>query len=293
MRRFRSIAGSIKRRLFKNGNRKAISAFKSGIWQTDQISDAFVKGSDASEVMLAEIMDREVNVYFLDHCGPEDRVLDIGCGHGIVSEYLASHGITVTAIDISDRLLDQFRQRVEGRNLPLTILKGDAYNIPAADKSFSKVVARMFLPHFPDWPKVLGEIARVTMPGGRIMVHFPSKENSLTATSLGDKDCRFATDPDTGDPWTYYAETDEKELIALSRKLGLKLVSRVPVSFFAHNRIIGRQLGQQMYDRYQDELAERLKDEKVRDFVVWFDSTFTANAGPGLSHIAIVTFEKR
>lgn len=290
MKSIRALAGKIKRRIFRKTNE--IRAFKSEIWQTDKISEAFIKGSDSSQVMIADVMDREVNVFFLKHCVVGDKVLDIGCGHGIVSEFIASHGIDVTAIDISDKLLDEFRARVAGRNLPLTILKADAYNIPYPANSFDKVVARMFLPHFRDWPVVLKEMARVTKPGGRLLVHFPSKENTILAEEVGSRDCTFATNPDTTDGWTFYAETDSKELSRVTRSIGLKVTSRTPLSFFVHNRLIGRQIGSEDYRRYQDELSERLKDDKVREFVVWFDNIVTANASPAFSHFAIITFEK-
>jgi 2-polyprenyl-3-methyl-5-hydroxy-6-metoxy-1,4-benzoquinol methylase len=293
LRQVRLFARRIKSQVRSGTTSRAIVEFKSDIWQTREGSDWFIKGSDANEVALADVMNREVNVFFLNQCNQADNVLDIGSGHGIVSEFLARHGINVTAMDTSDRFLEEFRERVAGMDLPLTITHGDAYDIPTADASFDKVVARMFLPHFPNWSLILKELARVTVPGGLIMIHFPSRENGLTGARLGDKDCRFATDPDTEDPWTFYAETDERELLDVSRKLNLRIVSRVPICFFADNRIIGHQIGQEHFDRYQSELAERLKDPAVKDFVVWFDEMFTANAAPALSHFAIVTFEKR
>jgi SAM-dependent methyltransferase len=198
----------------------------------------------------------------------------------------------VTAIDISDTLLDRFRARVEGKNLPLAILKADAHDIPATDASFDTVVARMFLPHFPDWPKLLREIARVTKPGGQILVHFPSKENKEAALRIGGKASEFSTDPDTNDPWSYYSEANARDLSAAAERLGLRVIERVPVSFFAHNRIIGHQIGKEAYDRYQSELPDQLADERVREFVVWFDMAVTANAGPAFSYFSVVAFAK-
>jgi ubiquinone/menaquinone biosynthesis C-methylase UbiE len=293
MKKLRAFAGKLKRNLFKTNNEKEIVAFKKNIWQTDEISQAFINGSDATSVTIADIMDRQVNVFFLKNCEQSDKVLDIGCGHGIVSEFLAAHNINVTAIDISEKLLDQFKNRIAGKNLPITIMQGDAYKVPCADNSFNKVVARMFLPHFPDWPKVLKEMTRVTKPGGQILVHFPSKENTVLAKRLGIQDCNFESNSLTQDPWIYYAETDQKELSKVSHSLGLKLVSRTPLCFFASNRIIGHQIGQKLYDQYQQELFEKLKDDKVKDFVIWFDNLFTANASPDFSRNCIITFEKK
>ena len=87
-------------------------------------------------------------------------------GHGIVSEFIATHGINVVAFDISEILLDEFKKRIEGKNLPIEIRRGDAYAIPFSDNEFDTVVARMFLPHFPDCLLCL-EMARVTKKGGQ------------------------------------------------------------------------------------------------------------------------------
>jgi ubiquinone/menaquinone biosynthesis C-methylase UbiE len=287
-----SLLKRLDRALFGRRRDRAIRDFKVGIWQTAEVSEAFVRGSDGASVAVADVMDREVNAYFLEQCQPTHAVLDIGCGHGIVSEYLARHGINVTAMDISETLLDRLRQRVAGLELPLTITKGDAYNIPAATDYFDRVVARMFLPHFPDWPTVLKEMARVTKPGGRVLVHFPSKENAEAGHRLGERSVGFSTDPDTTDPWTFYAEADQHELTVVADRCGLRVVDRVPVSFFLHNRLIGYQIGQEAYDSYQNELPEKLSDERVRDFVVWFDNIVTAKAGPAFSYFSIVAFEK-
>jgi ubiquinone/menaquinone biosynthesis C-methylase UbiE len=291
--RQRSVLSGLKGSLLRSRRDAAVREFKTSIWQTAEISESFVRGSEASSVALADVMDREVNAYFLNQCKLSDKVLDIGCGHGIVSEYLASHGIHVTAVDVSEALLDRFRERVSGANLPLTIVQGDAYNIPAAESSFDKVVARMFLPHFPDWPTVLAEMSRVTKAGGKILVHFPSKENRVVAQRLGTHEISFSTNPDTRDPWTFYADANERELVNVASRLRLDVIERRPVSFFAHNRLIGHQIGQDAYDRYQEELTEKLADERVRDFVVWFDGAVTAKAGAAFSYFSVVAFEKR
>ena len=277
----------------RGSNDKAkIVKFKKDIWQTEKLSKAFIKGSDAEQTSLAAVMDREVNAFFLGNCLVTDKVLDIGCGHGIVSEYLASNGINTTAIDISEALLDEFKKRIEGKALPINIIRGDAYNIPCDNNVFDIVVARMFLPHFPDWPLVLKEMARVTRLGGKILVHFVSKENSDLAVQIGREECKFESSPVTNNPWEFYAETDSVELRKVSKNLGLKVTKRTPVSFFSSNRAIGRQLGQELYDQYQKELSEKLKDENVMEFIVWFDRLVTYNCEPAFSYFNIITFEK-
>ena len=283
----------VKNYLQRSKNKKTIIEFKKDIWQTDEISKAFIKGSDSENVIAAAMMDKEVNEFFLAHCKPADAVLDIGCGHGIVSEYLAQNGIAVTAADISEKLLDEFRTRIEGKNLPVEIVRADAYKQPFADNRFDVVVARMFLPHFPDWPVVLKEMTRVTKPGGRLLVHFCSAENVALGKKIGQHECTFGTTPDTINPWLYYADADDKELKRVAAATGLQMVSRTPISFFLGNRLFGYQLGTEAYNAYTKDLEGFLKDERVKEFVRWFDKNITSQFAPVMTYLNIITFVKK
>lgn len=283
---------SLKRLLRFAHNKKEVIRFKKEIWQTNEVSASFIKNTDGASVVAADLMDKEVNEYFLAECNKGDKVLDIGCGHGIVSVFLAEHGIHVTAVDISDKLLAELRSRISGRDIPVDIRQGDAYNIPCAENYFDVVVARMFLPHFPDWPVVLKEMARVTKKGGKIVVHFSSKENTQIGKQLKQAECRFASSPDVSDPWSFYAETDNAELKQVAATINLELVKRSPVSFFLHNRIIGYQLGTEEFNKYMERAQEYFKEEKVKEFVLWFDKEIISRCAPALSHFNIITFKK-
>jgi ubiquinone/menaquinone biosynthesis C-methylase UbiE len=289
----RQLLGKVKRKMFNlfRNKEEAVIRFKKGIWQTDEISNAFIKGSDAS-VASADMMDKEVNEFFLAHCLPTDKVLDIGCGHGIVSEFLSTNGIAVTAIDISEKMLHEFRERIRTQKLQIDIKQCDAYDLPFINEEFDVVVARMFLPHFPDWPTVLSEMVRVTKKGGKLLVHFPSKENADLAENLKIRDCRFDSSTDTANPWRFYAETDDNELNKVCQITGLTVVNRAPVSFFVDNRILGYQLGQKKYDDYMEKVEEYFKDEKVKNFALWFDKEIIAYCHPSLSYYNIITFRK-
>ncbi len=278
--------------IFNKKSKREIITYKKEIWQTDDVSQSFVKGTDEKNVLSAHLLNLEVNKYFLANCKPNDRVLDIGCGHGIVSEYLAENGISTTSVDISNKLLEEFRKRIQNKNLPVTIKQGDAYNLPFFDNEFDVVVARMFLPHFPDWPVVLKEIARVTKKGGRLLIHFASKENTVIGGKIGKMNCRFASDTNYFNPGTYYAETDDKELNKVCKKIGLKVLKRTPVSFFMQNRIFGFQLGTEKHNNYMHKLEEYLKNENIRNFVIWFGKEVIENCSPALSHSNIIIFLK-
>ena len=251
--------------------RAAIREFKTNLWQSEAGAEFFIKGSDAGNMGPAAVMDAVLNQYFLEYCPSGTRVLDLGCGHGIVSRFLARNGCVVTACDVSEVLLKVLAETSEGPNIQ--IRKGDAHAIPAADAEFDVIVARMFLGHFPDWPDILGEMTRCCRPGGKLVIHFSSKENSDFGLRYGGLDCQFATSPDPSAVGTFWTEADAQDLDKVCRKLGLTLQKRSPCSLFLHNRLIGHSLGTRRYAAYQTEAEEFFKDPKVQEFVVWFEKT--------------------
>lgn len=101
--------------------------------------------------------------------GPGDRVLDVGCGTGAWLEAFADGGARCSGIDASPAMLEVARKRL-GDNADLTL--GDAAQMPYPDGAFTVVAASMFLHELPSdlRSRILGEIARVLAPEGRVVV---------------------------------------------------------------------------------------------------------------------------
>lgn len=93
-----------------------------------------------------------------------DRVLEVGCGEGIVAVFMAKMGISVTAIDISPANLLAAKElaRKEGIEDKIIFMEGDVENIPFNDNSFDVVIADNVLEHLPDFKRGLKEVKRVT-----------------------------------------------------------------------------------------------------------------------------------
>lgn len=101
--------------------------------------------------------------------GRAARVLDVGCGAGFLSNYLAGVGLNVTGLDASQASLDvAARHDITGK---ATYLLGDALRLPFDDASFDVVCAMDFLEHVEDPAAVVAEVARVLRPGGTFFFH--------------------------------------------------------------------------------------------------------------------------
>ena len=103
--------------------------------------------------------------------------LDVGCGPGIVVEALRQAGAEMIGVDLTPEMLRQ--AKLEGRGLPGTetakgkgaaFVQAEVERLPFADARFDFVVCRNTFHHLLDPRRVLVEMARVTRPGGRVVV---------------------------------------------------------------------------------------------------------------------------
>jgi ubiquinone/menaquinone biosynthesis C-methylase UbiE len=95
------------------------------------------------------------------------RVLDVGCGTGILADRLVQElGVAVTGCDWSAAMIG----RAAHRNPAVGCIRGDATRLPAGDATFDAVVATEAFHWFPDQPAALAEFRRVLVPGGVLLV---------------------------------------------------------------------------------------------------------------------------
>lgn len=107
----------------------------------------------------------------MSQAAPEDTVLDVACGPGIVACEFARTCRQVTGIDITPAMIEQARQRQKEQGLAnLAWQVGDVLPLPFANGSFSLVITRYSFHHFLDPKRVLDEMIRVCRPGGRVLV---------------------------------------------------------------------------------------------------------------------------
>ena len=103
--------------------------------------------------------------------GPQDTVLDVACGPGLMACAFAKVARHVTGIDLTPAMIEQAKVMQQADGLTnLTWHVGDVQPLPFADGSFSLVFTRYSFHHFLDPKTVLAELVRVCSPGGRVVV---------------------------------------------------------------------------------------------------------------------------
>ena len=102
---------------------------------------------------------------------PDDTMLDVACGGGIVVCAFAPHLRQATGIDMTPAMLDRARRLAAEKCIAnVTWQQGDVSSLPWPDGFFTIVVSRFAVHHFPDPSAVLREMVRVCAPGGCIVV---------------------------------------------------------------------------------------------------------------------------
>lgn len=141
-----------------------------------------------------------------------DRVLDIACGNGQLSRWMAARGAFVTAIDVSGRMIEIAKSRGEPSGGSIEYHAMDASD-PAAFRSFGrgafdKAVCNMAIMDMPDIGPLSAHMPRLLKRGGRFVfsvthpcfntsdmrkVAIESEENGLFEETFGIQIHRYLT----------------------------------------------------------------------------------------------------
>lgn len=94
------------------------------------------------------------------------RVLDVGCGGGILAESFAREGALVTGVDLSHPSLSAARRHSKSSGLAIDYADSAGERLPFLDSSFDMVVSADFLEHVSSLDRVIQECSRVLKPSG-------------------------------------------------------------------------------------------------------------------------------
>jgi ubiquinone/menaquinone biosynthesis C-methylase UbiE len=105
---------------------------------------------------------------FLEFAGVRSgqRLLDVGCGTGVITAAAAELGATAVGIDPSEPYVAFARNQSPHPNASFEL--GDAHRIGYPDGSFDAAVSTLALDVIPDPEKIAQEMRRVTRPGGTV-----------------------------------------------------------------------------------------------------------------------------
>ncbi|MEV1333010.1 class I SAM-dependent methyltransferase [Micromonospora costi] len=109
-------------------------------------------------------------------------VVDVGCGTGralpALRDAVGPHG-TVVGLDVTPQMLAV--ARAAARRAGAHLVLGDSRRLPLPDGSVDAVFAAGLLTHLPDPEAGLRELARITRPGGTLVLFHPSGRAALAA----------------------------------------------------------------------------------------------------------------
>ena len=101
----------------------------------------------------------------------DKRVIDIGCGGGLLSEGMAALGAQVTGIDLSEKALSVARLHLyeSGHVIDYRLISAEAMAAEAPG-SFDHVTCLEMLEHVPDPASTVAACARLVKPGGQVFL---------------------------------------------------------------------------------------------------------------------------
>lgn len=138
---------------------------------------------------------------------PDERVLDLACGHGRIANRLAARGLRVTGLDASTFFLDQARADATDLGVDVDYRHGDMRTLPWT-RHFDAVVNWFTsFGYFDDDGNrtVLAEVARALRPGGRFLLelnHYPWLLRNFRPAIVQERDGDLLVDRNEIDPVT-------------------------------------------------------------------------------------------
>lgn len=131
---------------------------------------------------------------------PGERILDLGCGDGVLTAQIAASGATVVGIDASPEMIAAATLRgLDGRVM-------DARSLPF-DAEFDAVFSNAALHWIPQADQVVAGVARALRPGGRFVAEFGGHTN-VAAIAVAIRAVFGRHGIDFASPW-YYPTPDE------------------------------------------------------------------------------------
>ncbi len=146
---------------------------RKSVWESKNVADAFLEG-ERGAVPGTELQLGIINKIIIEWFPHTERILDIGCGNGILGKYLLGNFPNANGIfiDLSDTMLEAASENL--KDLPESkVIKAD-FSTPGwlgklkEKKSFDIIISGFFIHHLADQRKkeLYSEIYKLLSPGG-------------------------------------------------------------------------------------------------------------------------------
>jgi ubiquinone/menaquinone biosynthesis C-methylase UbiE len=192
---------------------------------------------------------------------PGQRVLDVGCGTGIVARTAAGRGAGVTGLDLNEAMLTVARRL----RPDLVWRRGDAAALPFPDAGFDVTLCQSALMFVPDPTAAVREMARVTIADGTVGVQiWASPDRQRGFRPLADAVARHAG-PDSVDlVATYFRLGDLDEFTRRCADAGLAVTAVETTEVTLHAPSVDAYLTTEvestpLVERIDDRTYERLR----------------------------------
>jgi SAM-dependent methyltransferase len=136
----------------------------------DTMAEEYLRKTPWTQLRLAAVED-------LVEPQSGDRVLDLGCAAGAITDFLSGFGCEVVGVDSEPRAIEHARSLFPDYRFE----QADVAELPFPDGSFDKAVAADLVEHLPDdtFRAMLAECRRVLVPGGTLSLYTPNPSHLI------------------------------------------------------------------------------------------------------------------
>lgn len=160
----------MKERYTKKGAIKKWDVYYSGKNIIPRIVDSIM------ELYFCRIFEKDIRKITNNQRG---RVIELGCGSGVLSAQLAQKGYDVTVLDISTEALKTAKRNFLKKQAKGKFIQGDILDMHFKPNSFDIVWNQGVIEHFDNIPKVVSEMYRLVKKSGYLIVFVPAFNSPL------------------------------------------------------------------------------------------------------------------
>jgi ubiquinone/menaquinone biosynthesis C-methylase UbiE len=268
-----------------------VSEFKTSAWQSQERASSYHELTIAAP-RLFQLLRHDLYLKYIERFAfPGAKILDLGCGTGLLSVPLHDRGYKIVACDVSQAMLNLASANFGARAIETRL--GSGFTIPARDGEFDMVISRMFMAHFPDWVQILREKARVTRAQGSVIFDFGNREHVSSAGRNGGCDQDFPYSTDVNVPEKFYAVASEEEMHVAAAECGLEVVTIIPHGLLLNNMNFYGAVGRTGVDEFNAKLDGVLQHEKARELVLLLEESFVSRLPKHTTYGNVVVLRRR